>query len=1073
MTNSEGALTFGLRIQMGIAMPRLSRLLLVGVMVLAGLVVPVTVSTSPAAAAETASGGHPRLLFGVEEVPALRQRIATGEPALAWAKLKEKVDSYTTPGHPNYVNPALVNDPTPITVREGDLKLGENQDWAYYENWVSQNQMRTYLTDLAFAYVLAGDDVDVLTGERYGERYGRHAVELLLELSVHWPAWNGNELGEGDLTTGVALAFDWTYDLMTADERRQITDSLVADLQATNPVARDGNAAGPSVFSCLDRDFHFDQAWFNWTGVCGGGNGLTLLAIEGEPGVPDLEPWMTVVRDRVFRYFERGFGSQGDGVEGVTYAGYGLHNSLPFAFAYERLRGVDPIAGTGLSELPAWLAFEQLPGQGTRFVPRNDSAESLPILHEVIPMLFNVRPDGVPGWLYDRTVGPQGDKVFTAEPVFVADPVTGNRTCTDTVRDPNRLFGCWRAAEVFTILYYESPDERPRTDPANEVERSRFYPEYGLVNARTGWEEGSGEVLATFEAKHDHPGGHFQEDMGSFTLYGYGGRFALDSGYGSNYSCHTIFPLLQGCNRHDSRMNNGRDIGHNVPIVGEWRDAGRRTQYQYGVGAAKKDTIGTYLDSPDRTLVRSDLRNAYNVYGVRGDAKYAERDLLFSRTPGQPVMLATADRLNLDDQPHDYEWQMHTDGGNVVTTDGSSFTVRAPSGGTLTAVMAEAQGPREVKLTPWPYATYTLFDQPLTHTIVTSQDSEKWRTSLQHLAVTALTAPGEKPAVVKQSVADGGSVASVAWGSGEALFASASHGSAGVSSDRLTTDGELVQVTVLPDGAAGASAETVLAAGTNLVVDGRTYVEVTGGAGTVVASGDTIRAEGPTGATYRVLAPQQIGAVTVGGAPVRSCRDGEYLLFPCLVPTTLTLLAPTSAPATDAVELTATLTASGEGLAGQAVTFSVDTLSVSGVTDGSGVATVRLPLDLDAGSYIARAHFPGHGEFGESSAAAPLEVVPDQTSLVYTGETSARGETVAVSALLTEDDGIGLAGQPVTFTVGTASITAITDADGRAAASVDVPDHGRSQPVAVRYPGTPRYAAAAADATVTWGQAPP
>jgi hypothetical protein len=266
-------------------------------------------------------------------------------------------------------------------------------------------------------------------------------------------------------------------------------------------------------------------------------------------------------------------------------------------------------------------------------------------------MLFQIRPDGLTGWLYDHTMGPQGDSVFTSEPVYVADPLTGNRTCSDPVQDPNRLFFCWRPAEVFTILYHQSADDVPRTEPSMITDRSRFYPEYGLVGMRTGWAGGTDEVVATFEAKHDHPDGHWQEDLGNFSLYGYGGRFAVDSDYGHNYSCDaTVFPLLQGCKKgQTSTIDSGRAIGHNVPIIADLGTNGRDTQGRANV-YAKRDTIEAYLDSPDRTLVRSDLRNAYdaNRDGQAGDVRYAERDLLFSRTEGQPVILAVADRLNLD-----------------------------------------------------------------------------------------------------------------------------------------------------------------------------------------------------------------------------------------------------------------------------------------------------------------------------------------------------------------------------------------------------------------------------------------
>jgi len=261
----------------------------------------------------------------------------------------------------------------------------------------------------------------------------------------------------------------------------------------------------------------------------------------------------------------------------------------------------------------------------------------------------------------------------------------------------------------------------------------------------------------------------------------------------------------------------------------------------------------------------------------------------------------------------------------------------------------------------------------------------------------------------------------------------------------------------------------VLRAGKRLSAYGRDYVTVTGSSATVAVSGDSVQANGAATNTYSVFAPQQIRTVTVNGAPVRSCRQGDYVVFPCKIVTELTLSAPASAPATDAVELVANLTAAGQGIAGQTVAFKVGQLSTSAVTDAAGVARASLPLDLDAGSYPVTAVFTGQGDYLPSSTSRVLEVVRDATSLVYTGQTAAKGDTVDVSAVLTEDAGVPMSGQVVVFTVGNVTASAVTDANGRASTTVVVPDHGRSQPVTARFAETARHAAGSADATVTWG----
>lgn len=795
-------------------------------------------------AVAAASGtGHPRLLFDAADAAGLQAKASAGVPAQAWAKLKVKVDSYTDPAHPNYVSPAIVRDPTPLA----------NPDWNYYDGFFGQNQMATYLKDLGLAYVISGD-----------ARYGRHAAELMVALSDGWPNWTRRELGEGDLATGYGLAFDWVYDQFTAGERSTIVSSVVAELpDPSNPAFESG-----LFFRCLDADRPFSNN--NWVAICGGGEGLMLMALAGEPGMPsDLSPWLGVARQRVLDHWQI-YGAGGDNAEGVTYMAYAMKSAAPFVLAWERETGEDLTTfNPGVIEVAEWVAYEQLPGRGTRFVPRNDSSETMPLMHEVLGWYLGLRPDGLSAWVWDHTVGPDGDAVFTSEPVFIAHSTTANNTCTDVTKDPTRLLFCWRSPEVTALLYYQDATALPRTSPETVIDAGRSYPEWGLVTARTGWDDGEGEVALVYEAKHDHPGGHLQSDIGHFSLYGYGARWALDTGYGHNYSCTDAHRPVQGCWSQNPRMDNGRAVGHNVPLI----EGNPFTQAE-GAVFRSNDSITGFWDVPGATVVTSDLRHAYAA--DLSSIPLAERDLIFGRGQGEPVLLAVADRLQTAAGAQRYHWRMHTEAANAPVVSGHDFTLTAPNGAKGAGAVSDAFGQRFLYLLPWDNSRYSPFDNAHAQLVFASQDDQGlngFRPALGHLAVLALTKPGQAAATVNRL--DGCqqcNAVRVAWAGREILLGSTRHDVGLIDHTRLDSDGRLVKVSL-------DHVETVLIEGTTLVADGRAYVTVTGGPATVVASGGEIVADGPAGATYAVWSPADPTSVTVNGAPVAWTRSGDVVHF--------------------------------------------------------------------------------------------------------------------------------------------------------------------------------------------------
>ena len=251
--------------------------------------------------------------------------------------------------------------------------------------------MPTYLLNLGLAYQLSGD-----------VRYGRRVVDLLLAITdANYPYWCCQDLGVGALLYGMGLGFDWSYELMTPDERQQIVSAMWT---AEHEAFLFGRTLGYNPTNPYAANLEIG----NWMGVTAGGAGLTLLAIRGEPGIPTktirpFETYLTRALERTRSYFVHGVDPQGANHEGLTYAYYGLKNSVPFAFAARRDGYEDLIAGTGLPAIARWAAFEQLPGEGQNFIPLNDSQRESLVEFEAI--MFAIAPtNGVAQWLWQRTV---------------------------------------------------------------------------------------------------------------------------------------------------------------------------------------------------------------------------------------------------------------------------------------------------------------------------------------------------------------------------------------------------------------------------------------------------------------------------------------------------------------------------------------------------------------------------------------------------------------------------------------------------------------------------------------------
>lgn len=753
-------------------------------------------SSVAASATTSATPVHPRLIFSAADVPGLRQRVTSGVHAQAWALLREKAEGHLLLAQPEAIRARLIE-------------------------YNGQNQLNTYLINLGLAYQLSGD-----------LRYGRRAVDLMIATAeAGFPFWSGQDLGIGDLMEGYGLAIDWTYELMTPAERSYLVGRMTEyqDLLFVRPIYRSVNVAAS-----------------NWVGVTGGGAGLALLALRGEPGAPaDLETYLADAHARVGSFLDAGFDPAGAGLEGYVYAQYGLKNAVPYALAARREGLGDLITGSPAAQVARWAVYETIPGEGHSMLPLNDSSR-VQVAAELPAYAFALAPDdGVTQWFWQRTIGPRGDDYFGRPRAPIP---TNDTNCSDLARSPFVNAYCSTLinnhSEVWHILFYKNTAELPEVDPATVQPRSRWFQHRGLVDVRSGWAGGADEVVSSFEAARSHYGAyglHRHEDAGSFTFYGRGGHWAVDPGY----AC---------CNNPDTR----RASTHNVVLVNNTR----YTQTDTGWAG---QTIDGYVDMPNFTWSHADLRHAY----VNPTPPYAQRDHFLVRAPGRPAILAVTDHLDRGYSAV-YTWQLHTDYRNSVGVLESAFTMRAPSGATVTGRTARAGGEPTVlvRADAWPTTPDGTVAAPEIYTETPNQRT------LDHLAVMAVTRPGEREATTTTLAVQGGNAIVVGWNGLTDLVAARHAAASRIVSPLLDTDGSFVALTE-------DRGEALLVGGTELVFRNRTYVQVSGGAATVAVSGDRVQAAGPSGASYRVFSPQPIASVTVNGAAVSSCRDGEDLRFPC------------------------------------------------------------------------------------------------------------------------------------------------------------------------------------------------
>ena len=541
-------------------------------------------------------GRHPRLLFRSADLAELRARRAAEPYRRIYKTLLWRADRH------------LLIDPAEVGKKE----------------YRGRDQMSHILQRLAL--------VGLLTGER---KYSRKAVVLMTALGEQGFPFHGRSVdGAGDLAVGLALAYDWSYDFLTAEEHRALRRQLDAlGTELSRLMSPDGGAYGKLAHRRGAAGHHV-------VALAGGGLGLMSLALRGEVNRNSTNTWQATADTCIRNYYRDALGSDGAGIEGFDLTMYGLHAALPYTIARRRMDKVDLGDGTALGSVASWYVYELLPGPA--MLPIGESGDGLGAEDSLAAMFAACPGNPLHAWFYDATHGAAG---------------------RDTFGTASESLG---SGDVMTYLWYSTAEKIE--NPSKHLPLGKQFPSRGVSFVRSGWGDPAGDVVVSFHCPSRAHMGRWQMDVNQFTLYAYKSGWAIDSGYAWREAAEGGEPSL---------TLSGSSQAHNLFQI-DGHDAIR----PYGRTLA-------FVDDKDWAL-------AVGEGSVAMDVKTFRRYLAVGKREGKARYLIIVDEIEPEAEGvHSYRHFLHTARGNkveaagrvarITTADGAvgQFAVISPRGVTL------------------------------------------------------------------------------------------------------------------------------------------------------------------------------------------------------------------------------------------------------------------------------------------------------------------------------------------------------------------------------------------------------
>ena len=307
---------------------------------------------------------HPYLMYESEDIPALKEKITSGNSKKAYDVIGETVSSCMS--------------------RNFSVKSGANG--------VLGRQLQYCVMYLSTYAMLTGD-----------ESYATRAVEQVMScveqgnVSIY-DSING-ALCIGDFGYAYALAYDTLYGYMTENER----SALKAEMEEIGAWIYENSP----VINTWGSEEENRKAW-NWNAVTHGALGMIALSTGTHA------EWLELAITRAEGYFKYSVDSTGAGMEGLHYIGYAMNSFIPMDYAIYRLTGTELLDYfPAFQSMTYWSMLYMTVPQGKDQVAINQG-DSLGNYSGPYYIINRYRQaDAL--WAWEHTYGLEGDGKFTIE----------------------------------------------------------------------------------------------------------------------------------------------------------------------------------------------------------------------------------------------------------------------------------------------------------------------------------------------------------------------------------------------------------------------------------------------------------------------------------------------------------------------------------------------------------------------------------------------------------------------------------------------------------------------------------
>lgn len=463
----------------------------------------------------------------------------------------------------------------------------------------------------------------LLSGE---ERYAEHAAKIVNEFAqtrgYHDVAHHlVQSAGMGKSTMSIALTYDWGYQYLTDEQKRNIRLFLLQMAKGTYEFYCGGETNSGRKDAL--------RGWVaNWTAMSVTNLGMSTLAVLGETKGAELR-WLEYAKFRSLQYGKMAIDNSGAFHEMPHYFGFGAAPLLVFMQSLSTAGGQDLLKDSNFSKYPEFLAY--------LLNPKTKSVVPLKYWSTGASGYSGLQ-SGMTGYVYAllRHKFP-GKAIEWDWQVLYGDEPWGNHE--------------W---SMFSLIWFE-PSKPKVASPGLPL--TKWFRGEGVVAFRNSWDNDAiNGIIMAYPAKIM---AHDQADRGQFVLNGFQGRWIIDSGgrNGPQYDTRDAHNLIT--------IDNQSEIYKPLANFNRHLDG-------FITSVANLESFGI--------IAEANLTNSYQyIYnwehlpvsltgepGTKDDFVEAKRHVVFIRDRQSPSYCLVYDQIQKDDKEHEYTLNLHTAPENQV-----------------------------------------------------------------------------------------------------------------------------------------------------------------------------------------------------------------------------------------------------------------------------------------------------------------------------------------------------------------------------------------------------------------------